>query len=209
MNLIGKIFVFAVFIMSLVLMTFATAIYLSHTNWKDTVERPPEQVSGGKPLGLKYQLQEAEQEREKLDREIKELAAKGSITRKLEEETLNALRAAEAAVQEAVARGRSARTGFHEAQAKIGEAFAGISDELGDVGLAVQRAEDKTAQMQARAGAIDELVASGALTDVTSMGKDDITIELERMASESDVNNQLEAMKRELESGGGKPQIGQ
>jgi hypothetical protein len=57
-------------------MTFATAIYLSHTNWKDTVERPPEQVSGGKPLGLKYQLQEAEQAREKLDREIKELTAK-------------------------------------------------------------------------------------------------------------------------------------
>lgn len=51
---------------------------------------------------------------------IKELAAKGSITRKLEEETLNALHSAEAAVQEAVARGRSARTGFHEAQAKIG-----------------------------------------------------------------------------------------
>jgi hypothetical protein len=76
MYVIGKFFVFAVFIMSLVLMTFATAIYLSHTNWKDTVERPPEQVSGGKPLGLKYQLQEAEQEREKLDREIKELTAK-------------------------------------------------------------------------------------------------------------------------------------
>jgi phage shock protein A len=94
-----------------------------------------------------------------------------------------------------------------EAQAKIGEAVAGISSELGDVGLAVQRAEDKTAQMQARAGAIDELVASGALTDVTSMGKDDITVELERMASENDVNSQLEAMKRELESGGGKPQI--
>jgi len=51
---------------------------------------------------------------------IKELAAKGSITRKLEEETLNALRAAEAAVQEVVARGQSARTGFYEAQAKIG-----------------------------------------------------------------------------------------
>jgi len=96
-----------------------------------------------------------------------------------------------------------------EAQAKIGEAFAGISSELGDVGLAVQRAEDKTAQMQARAGAIDELVASGALSDVTSMGKDDITVELERMASESDVNSQLAAMKRELEAGGDKPQIGQ
>ncbi len=94
-----------------------------------------------------------------------------------------------------------------EAQTKINEAFAGISDELGDVGLAVQRAEDKTAQMQARAGAIDELVASGALADVTSMGKDNITVELERMASENDVNAQLEALKRELGPGGPKPEL--
>jgi RND family efflux transporter MFP subunit len=55
---------------------------------------------------------------------MKELAAKGSITRKLEEETLNALRAAEAAVQEVVARGQSARTGYHESEAKIGTAEA-------------------------------------------------------------------------------------
>jgi phage shock protein A len=94
-----------------------------------------------------------------------------------------------------------------EAQTKINEAFAGISDELGDVGLAVQRAEDKTAQMQARAGAIDELVATGALSDVSGMGKDSLTVELERMASENDVNNQLEALKRELDGGAAKPQI--
>lgn len=89
-----------------------------------------------------------------------------------------------------------------EAQTKINEAFAGISDELGEVGMAMQRAEDKTAQMQARASAIDELVASGALEDVTGDGKDNITRELERMASESDVNAQLEAMKREIGPGG-------
>ena len=53
-----------------------------------------------------------------------------------------------------------------EAQTRINEAFSGISEEMGDVGMAVQRAEDKTAQMQARAGAIDELLASGALEDV-------------------------------------------
>jgi len=94
-----------------------------------------------------------------------------------------------------------------EAQTKINEAFAGISDELGDVGLAVQRAEDKTAQMQARAGAIDELVASGALTDASGMGKDSLTVELERMASENDVNAQLEAMKGELAPAPEKPQI--
>ena len=61
--------------------------------------------------------------------------------------------------------------------------------------------------MQARAGAIDELVASGALSDVSGMGKDNITVELERMASENDVNAQLEAMKRELAPGAETPQI--
>ena len=55
-----------------------------------------------------------------------------------------------------------------EAQTRINEAVSGIGDEMGDVGLAIQRAEDKTAQMQARAGAIDELIASGALDDVTA-----------------------------------------
>ena len=89
-----------------------------------------------------------------------------------------------------------------EAQTKINEAFAGISSELGDVGLAVQRAEDKTAQMQARAGAIDELVASGALEDVSSVGKDNLTLELERMASQSQVDDELEKMRLELGSGG-------
>ena len=44
-----------------------------------------------------------------------------------------------------------------EAQTRINEAFSGISEEMGDVGLAIQRAEDKTAQMQARAGELDAL----------------------------------------------------
>ena len=52
-----------------------------------------------------------------------------------------------------------------EATTRINEVFTGISEEMSDVGLAIQRAEDKTEQMKARAGAIDELMASGALTD--------------------------------------------
>jgi phage shock protein A len=66
--------------------------------------------------------------------------------------------------------------------------------------LAVQRAEDKTAEMQARAGAIDELMASGALSDPSGMSKDSITVELERMASESEVEAQLAAMRNQLGS---------
>jgi len=83
-----------------------------------------------------------------------------------------------------------------EAQTRINEAFSGISEEMGDVGMAIQRAEDKTAQMQARAGAIDELISSGALDDATAIGKgDDIARELDAMSSQSDVEAELAALK--------------
>jgi phage shock protein A len=88
-----------------------------------------------------------------------------------------------------------------EAQTKIGEAFSGISTEMSDVGLAIQRAEDKTATLQARAGAIDELLASGALDDPSGIARDDITAELDRMASTSDVEMELARMKQQLGAG--------
>lgn len=94
-----------------------------------------------------------------------------------------------------------------EAQTKINEAFSGISEEFSDVGLAVQRAEDKTAQMQARAGAIDELIASGALTDASGSVKDDITVELERLSSTAEVEAELARLKGELEPGAATPQL--
>ncbi|MEZ5115484.1 MAG: PspA/IM30 family protein [Candidatus Nanopelagicales bacterium] len=94
-----------------------------------------------------------------------------------------------------------------EAQTKINEAFSGISEEMGDVGLAIQRAEDKTAQMQARAGAIDELLASGALDDQSGLTKDNLTLELERMASSTDVDSQLAALKAEVTGAPAAPAI--
>src|SRR3989304_1332412 len=53
-----------------------------------------------------------------------------------------------------------------EAQVKITESVSGISEEMSDVGLAVQRAKDKTENMKARASALDELVEAGTLEDV-------------------------------------------
>jgi phage shock protein A len=94
-----------------------------------------------------------------------------------------------------------------EAQTKINEAFTGISEEFSDVGLAVQRAEDKTAQMQARAGAIDELIASGALSDASGTTKDDITVELERLSSSADVELEMQRLKGELGQAPATPQI--
>jgi phage shock protein A len=69
---------------------------------------------------------------------------------------------------------------------------------MGDVGMAVQRAQDKTAQMQARAGAIDELMASGALEDVTGTQRDDIQAELDQMRGGQDVELELERLKGEI-----------
>jgi phage shock protein A len=93
-----------------------------------------------------------------------------------------------------------------EAQTRINEAFSGISEEMGDVGMAIQRAEDKTAQMQARAGALDELLASGALDDASGAPHDDIQAELDRMGASSSVDLELERLKGEL--GGPPKQIG-
>jgi phage shock protein A len=85
-----------------------------------------------------------------------------------------------------------------EAQTRINEAFSGISEEMGDVGLAIQRAEDKTAQMQARAGAIDELLASGALEDHVGGNQDYIQTELDKLGASSDVDSELARMKGEI-----------
>jgi phage shock protein A len=92
-----------------------------------------------------------------------------------------------------------------EAQSKIGEAVSGISEEMGDVGLAVQRAEDKTAQMQARAGAIDELLASGALEDATATPGGDIQAELDRISATSGVDAELARLKGEIAAGSSPP----
>jgi phage shock protein A len=94
-----------------------------------------------------------------------------------------------------------------EAQTRINEAFSGISEEMGDIGVAMQRAEDKTAQMQARAGAVDELMASGALDDVTSTGQDDIARELNALSATSEVDSELAAMKQQLGTGSARPAL--
>jgi len=87
-----------------------------------------------------------------------------------------------------------------EAQVRIGEAATGISDNMADVGLAIQRAKDKTESMQARAAAVEELSASGALTDYTSTD-DDIGRQLKEISQGNQVDDELAKMKAELGEG--------
>jgi phage shock protein A len=87
-----------------------------------------------------------------------------------------------------------------EAQVRIGEAATGIGEEMADVGLAIQRAKDKTEQMQARAAAVEELTAAGALEDFTATG-DDIDRELAALSEGAQVDDELAKMKAELGQG--------
>jgi phage shock protein A len=87
-----------------------------------------------------------------------------------------------------------------EASVRIGEAATGIGEQMADTGLAIQRAKEKTEQMQARAAAVDELVESGALEDFTS-DKTQLDRELSQIASQSQVDQELAKMKSELGAG--------
>jgi len=91
-----------------------------------------------------------------------------------------------------------------EAQVRIGEAATGIGEQMADVGLAIQRAKDKTDQMQARASAIDELTASGALEDFTG-GGDDIDKQLAQISQGTQVDDELAKLKAEIGSGSAEP----
>ena len=91
-----------------------------------------------------------------------------------------------------------------EAQVRIGEAATGISSQMSDVGAAVERAKDKTLQMQARADAINELTAAGALEDFTSSG-DDIDRQLKEISQSGQVDEELAKLKAELGTGEEQP----
>jgi phage shock protein A len=83
-----------------------------------------------------------------------------------------------------------------EAQVKVTESVTGISEEMADVGMAVQRAEEKTDNMKARSAALDELLESGTLTDFS--GDDELGRELAKAKAQSSVDDELAKMKAEM-----------
>src|SRR6195256_2525732 len=89
-----------------------------------------------------------------------------------------------------------------EAQVKIGEAATGIGKGMADTGQAIQRAKDKTEELQARASAIDELTSSGALEDFTAGDQTQLDRELAQISSSSQVDDELAKLKAEVGSGG-------
>ena len=92
-----------------------------------------------------------------------------------------------------------------EAQVRISEAANGVGEEMADLGLAIQRAEDKTETMRARASAVEELEKAGTFDDLSQLGsgQDDIDRQLGELTSGVQVDDELAKMKAELGTGGG------
>lgn len=84
-----------------------------------------------------------------------------------------------------------------QAQVRIGAALSGVSEEMGDISLAVERAENKTETLKAKAGAIDELAAAGVLDDGSS--RDDIDAQLNQLTTSASVDAELEALRGSAE----------
>ncbi len=92
-----------------------------------------------------------------------------------------------------------------QAISTVDESAAGISKSFNDSGASLQRAQDKIATMQARSGALDELLESGVLEDVGG-GSDDIQKELDQVGKDAQVDNELAALKAQLGTGTSEPE---
>jgi phage shock protein A len=92
-----------------------------------------------------------------------------------------------------------------QAQVKINETVTGISEEMTEMNLAMQRAQDKVLTMQARANAMEELIDQGTLSEQGMLGAgsgDTLERELQKISTEQNVEAQLQAMKQQLQLGG-------
>jgi phage shock protein A len=137
--------------------------------------------------GMEAQHQQLNEEEEKLEQTLSALQERVNQFR-TQKETLKAQYTAASA------------------ESAVNESVTGISSTLGDSGAALERAQDKIATMQARAGALDELIQSGVLEDVGG-GTDDIQKELDEAGSAADVDRELAALKSQIGPGNQAPEL--
>ena len=132
--------------------------------------------------GLDQQAADLEQQQQKLTEAERRLAAK-----------VEAFRSQKEVIK--------AQYSAAEAQVRIGEAATGIGEEMADTGLAIERAHEKTEQMQARAAAVEELTAAGTLEDFTGTGQSQLDRELAQLSTSADVEQELARLKGEVGAG--------
>src|SRR5437660_8339383 len=129
--------------------------------------------------GLDQQIEQMKEQEQKLELTAQKLQAKVEAFR-TQKETIKAQYSAA------------------QASTKIGEAVTGLSEQMADVSMMVDRAQEKTTQMQARAAAIDQLVDSGTLDQIGAGSSDDIQRQLDASSGNAAVDQQLALMKAQL-----------
>src|SRR5579859_2104610 len=137
------------------------------------------QAAQAQIAGLDQQIQQMKDQEQKLELTAQKLQAKVEAFR-TQKETIKAQYSAA------------------QASTKIGEAVTGISEQMADVSLMVDRAQEKTTQMQARAAAIDQLVDSGTLDQIGAGSSDDIQRQLDAVSGSAAVDTQLALMKAQI-----------
>lgn len=95
-----------------------------------------------------------------------------------------------------------------KATVHAGETVAGISKDMDEIELLLERARDKMLSTQARAEAVNELLDTGVLGRLGAGGIDSLEAQVRATAVEQSVDQRLDAMKRELGlSGSGKARL--
>ena len=94
---------------------------------------------------------------------------------------------------------------YHAAQAqvRVNETLTGMSEEMGEMNLAMQRAQDKVLNMQARANAMEALIeADDFSVQALPSGESTLDRELHKISAEQNIEAQLQALKQEMQLGG-------
>jgi phage shock protein A len=91
-----------------------------------------------------------------------------------------------------------ARYSAAEAQVRINEAVTGVSEDFADLAAALQRAEEKTEGMQARAIAINRLVQEGDLEAIAATTSPDLP---EVPGGQEEIEHQLAKLEADLQKG--------
>lgn len=132
--------------------------------------------------GLKQQIDQMKAQEQKLEDTAMKLQAKVEAFRTQRETMKAQYTAAKASTQ-------------------VGESVTGLSEHMADVNMMLDRAREKTAQMQARSAAVDQLMDSGALDTIGPGGQDDIDRQLKVHVVDAAVDQQLAALKQQLGTG--------
>jgi phage shock protein A len=177
-------------------------IELQAAQLQKQADKLQEQAKGALAQGNEPLAREALARRAALGEQLGDLQTQHQQVKEQEDRLIETSQRLQAQVEQFRTRKETLKASYTAAQAQtqVGEAVSGISKSMGDAGSAMQRAQDKISSMQARAGAMDELLASGALTDL-GHPVDDIQAQLDKVSATAQFDTELAALKAELATG--------